>query len=197
MTITDLQHQSDEQIFHLVQEGEIKAFEVLYQRYSRRLLHFLIRLLNGDESRAQDLLQDVFLRVLEKRNLFRDKHRFSTWIFTITHNICKNEYRSVAGRMEINFTDSEFINALSLDSTPSEIEKIDQEYFRRRLLHLIQAVSPDQRNTFLLRYQENLPVHEVAIIMNCSDGTVKSRLHYTLGKIAEQLNVYDPNKSEV
>jgi RNA polymerase sigma-70 factor (ECF subfamily) len=197
MPAIDLTNKTDEQIFRLVQEGQTAAFEELYRRYSHRLLHYCIRLLNGNESRAQDLLQDVFLRVLQKRNLFRDTYRFSAWIFTITHNVCKNEYRSAAGQRDLLFNDPEFLDMMGTDSLPSAIEKIDRENFRRRLLHLLQHLSPDQRSTFLLRYQENLSVHEIAGIMNCPEGTVKSRLHYTLEKISGYLNIYNPNESEV
>ena len=187
---------SDEQLFDLVKTGTTAAFDELYNRYSHRLLHYLLRMLNGDEDRAQDLLQDVFMKIFDKRNLFRTSNQFSTWIFTIAHNLCKNEYRSLTTRNEISLEEADYLADHS--SEPSQVaEQIDQHIFQHHLLKIINSLSPVQRSVFLLRFQENLTIPEIARIMRCPTGTVKSRLHNILCLIAQYLKVYDPHKSEV
>jgi RNA polymerase sigma-70 factor (ECF subfamily) len=193
----DLKQLSDEQAFRLVKDGDTAAFDELYHRYSHRLLHYLLRLLNGNESRAQDLLQDVFLKILDKRNQFRDTEKFSTWVFTITHNLCKNEFRSSETRRTGHFADRDYSGLPTENPLISGMDKIDYENFTDSIYRLLKSLPADQRSTFLLRFQENLSIPEIAGIMNCPAGTVKSRLHNTLCLIAERLKVYDPNKSEV
>jgi len=188
---------SDEQLFCQVKAGDTVAFDELYYRYSHRLLHYLLRMLNGNESRAQDLLQDIFLRVLNKRNQFHDTKKFATWIYAISHNLCKNEYRQWQNHKTVNLTDTGSTAIAVEDSPDATINNIDLENFSERLLLLLKYLPVDQRSTFLLRFQENLSIPAIAEIMNCPAGTVKSRLYYTLSLIAERLKVYDPNKSEV
>ncbi len=87
-----------------IQWGDTAAFDELYQRYSQRLLYYFYRMLGGDEDRAQDFLQDLFLKIIEKPNQFVSKQRFSNWIFTVTHNMCKNEYRRLSVRQVVENT---------------------------------------------------------------------------------------------
>ncbi len=188
---------SDEQLFRRVKDGDAAAFDELYYRYSHRLLRYLLRMLNGNESRAQDLLQDVFLRILDKRSHFNDTKIFSTWIFSIAHNLCKNEYRSWKNRKEVNMAESEYANMVTADTLKPCIDNIDYENFKNQMLIVLKSLPADQRSTFLLRFQENLAIPEIAAIMNCPTGTVKSRLHYTLCTITERLKVFNPTKSEV
>lgn len=193
----ELKSSSDEQLFRRVKAGDTVAFDELYCRYSHRLLHYLLRMLHGNESRAQDLLQDIFLRVLDKRNQFHDTKKFATWIYTITHNLCKNEYRQWQNRKTVNIMDLDHPVISVEDSSESTIVKIDLEKFSKQLSLLLKYLPVDQRSTFLLRFQENLSIPAIAEILNCPAGTVKSRLYYTLSLIAERLKIYDPNKSEV
>jgi RNA polymerase sigma-70 factor, ECF subfamily len=187
---------SDEQLFDLVRTGTTTAFDELYNRYSHRLFHYLLRMLNGDENRAQDLLQDVFMKILNKRNLFSESSQFSTWIFTIAHNQCKNEYRSLSTHKEVSLEEADYLADHS--SEPSQVaEHIDQHIFHRHLLKIINSLSPVQRSVFLLRFQENLTIPEIARIMKCPAGTVKSRLHNILCLIAQHLKIFNPHKSEV
>jgi RNA polymerase sigma-70 factor, ECF subfamily len=188
---------SDEELFRRIKDDDTDAFNELYFRYSRRLLHYLLRMLNGDEYRAQDLLQDVFIQVVDHKNRFADAGKFSTWLFTIAHNRCKNEYRSRNTRKEVELTGINCLSAVTDGETESAIKSIDYEKLKNGLLVFLQSVPAPQRSIFLLRYQENLTVPEIARIMDCPAGTVKSRLHYTLRLIAARLKEYDPNKLEV
>jgi RNA polymerase sigma-70 factor (ECF subfamily) len=187
---------SDEKLFSLVKNGTNAAFDELYDRYSRRLLHYLLRMLQGDESRAQDMLQEIFLKILNKRNQFDDQQKFSAWVFAIAHNLCKNEYRFLSSHNEVSL---EAANTMADTTAESYLisEQIDLQIFRKQLLQFIYSIPAAQRSVFLLRFQENLSIPEIARIMNYPSGTVKSQLHYILRKIAEHLKVFDPYKSEV
>ena len=76
-----------------VQSGEPRAFEVLYDRYSERLLNYFYRMLGNHRENAHDMLQDLFLKIINKPHLFNPEKRFLTWIYTVAANMCKNEYR--------------------------------------------------------------------------------------------------------
>jgi len=191
-------NQNDEQLFARVQKGDQTAFEKIYRKYSSRILHYIIRVSGTHSSQAQDILQDVFLKVIEKRRFFMEQTNFSAWIFTIAHNCCLNELRRTGIRNEIVFNEyEEYNNGTSGETNPPLMESIDRDDFNKRLMRLLSEYDPDQRGAFILRFQENMSIREIAGIQNCPEGTVKSRLHYMLKKLAGQLKEYNPSISEV
>ena len=173
-------------LMELFQNGKEAAFDEIYRRYSQRLLHFMYRLLNQDESKAQDMLHDVFIRLVERPDRFDTTRNFQSWIFTVCSNECKKQHRSAHDHVDVE-------QGLHI-GIPSEVklDRIDQKGFRQALRSELQLLSYDHQCTFILRFQENFEVREVAEIMNCSEGTVKSRSHYCLKKLAAELAVYNP-----
>ncbi len=92
---------SDEELMESVKVGEETAFDELYNRYSKRLLVYFYRMLGSNEEKAQDFLQDIFVKIIEKPHLFGSKNRFSSWVFTVANNMCKNEYRRFKVRNQV------------------------------------------------------------------------------------------------
>jgi len=171
----------------LIGRGETSAFDELYRRYSTRVLRYFYRMLGNDEEMAQDFLHDIFMKLVERPQLFASGRRFSTWIFSVAHNMCKNEYRSRQVRQMV---------PAELDELPTafecELEKIDRREFRAMLDLEIDALDEEHRTAFLLRYQEGFSIREIGEAMGCAEGTVKSRLFYTVRRLAQRLKQFDP-----
>lgn len=189
---------SDEKLMECIQRGDISAFNELYNRYSGRLLFYFFRELGGDEEKAQDFLQEIFLKIVEKPGLFRTEKKFSTWIFTVAYNLCKNEYRRLEVReiVENNADVDEVSQDFESEYHPSE-QKVDQKIFEKALLDELEKLDNGHRSAFLLRYQQNFSIKEISEILGCSEGTVKSRLFYTTQKLATKLKAFNPYKTEV
>ena len=168
--------------------GDDRAFDELYNRHSRRLTGFLLRQLGGDGERAADLAQDTFMRVWSKRGMYRPEGEFLTWMFSIAFNLLKNEYRhsdySNAYLQHVQHTHDE-----SRDEDISMT--LDDKAFDAALQKELQGLDPQSRTLFSLRYEEDLPVAQIALIMEIPEGTVKSRLHTLIQKLKEKLNNYD------
>jgi RNA polymerase sigma-70 factor (ECF subfamily) len=189
---------SDEKLMQCIQRADTSAFNELYDRYSRRLLHYFFRELGGDEAKAQDFLQEIFLKVVEKPKLFNVEKRFSTWIFTVAYNMCKNEYR----RMEVReiVENSADVDAISHDGEGEyqhAEQKVDQKSFEKALLAELEMFEDGHRSAFLLRYQQDFSIKEISEVLTCSEGTIKSRLFYTTRKLARKLQAFNPYKTEV
>lgn len=174
--------------------GEETAFDELYNRYSKRLLVYFYRMLGGNEEKAQDFLQDIFVKIIEKPHLFGSKNRFSSWVFTVANNMCKNEYRRLKVRNQV-------VNEKDLDFFPHPgennfLEKnLAGSEFKEVLLKELTKLDQLKQSTFLLRFQENLSIKEISEILECSEGTVKSRLFYTTKYLAKKLNAFNPEIS--
>ena len=181
---------SDEALMLLFQEGNQRAFDEVYHRYSKRLLHFMFRMVNNDEALAQDLLHDIFMRLVQQPNRFDTSRNFKSWIFTVAANECYKHHRKRGIVEQVDVLEMDFP---ILDTNPHDL---DQKTFRRALRKELEQLSYDHRCTFILRFQEGLSVKEVSDIMDCSEGTVKSRSHHCLKNLSVKLAMYNPINSD-
>jgi len=181
-----------------IQDQDTSAFNELYDRYSQRLLLYFYRTLGGDQDKAQDFLQDIFLKVIDKPELFDTERRFSSWIFTVAHNLCKNEYRRLETRKAVENNPDINPVSQSLQSTnPYPERDVDQNDFKNALFQELDKLDENHRSAFLLRYQQNLCIEEISEILNCPEGTVKSRLYYTAKRLATRLRAFKPYSTQV
>jgi RNA polymerase sigma-70 factor (ECF subfamily) len=189
---------SDEQLMEKIRNNDVPAFEELYRRYSDRLLYYFYRMLHGNEEKAQDFLQDTFVKILEKSHYFDINRSFSHWIFAIAHNMCRNEYR----RREVRKNQSDDIDIdqvfISAERNSHGInEKLEQNEFLNALFTELKKFDTASNSTFILRFQEHFTIKQISEILNCKEGTVKSRLFYITRKLALKLKDFNPELKEV
>jgi len=186
----DCKSKSDSELIELIIECHKPAFDELYIRYSRKLVNFLYRMLNKDYEKAQDFLHDVFLKIIENPKSYKpEKSSFSTWIYTIAYNKCKNEYKKESIRR--NYNENELMNS---KNSFTEIKgNIDNHLFGECLEKELRQLDEKHRAIFVLRYNDELPIKEIAEIMDIPEGTVKSRLFYVTQKLASRLKEFNPH----
>ena len=191
------QNLTDEALMGRIQKGDTDAFNELYARYSKRLLYYFYRMLGGNEEKAQDFLQDLFFKIVDNPNLFHTRSRFSNWVFTVAHNMCKNEYRRQNVRKIVSYEPDMDLLPVSLEEHEHPIELyVDRQAFQKALFKELEKMGPNHRTTFILRHQENRSIKEISAILDCSEGTVKSRLFYTTQKLAQKLQSLNPYANE-
>ena len=173
---------TDEALMRAIAQRNERAFAVLYDRYSPRMYRFFFRMLWRDAAKAEDFTQEIFLKIIEKTHLFDPERNFRTWIYTLATNLCKNEYRRPPFP-ELKQTAQD----VWADHLP---EKMDKVLFEQHLRLSINELSDAHRQCFVLRYQEELSVAEIAEIVDCPEGTVKSRLHHALRQVAGQMEFW-------
>ena len=187
------QDTDDAMLMSRIRLGDTGAFDELYNRYSNRLLHYFYRMLGGNEDLAQDFLQTLFMKVVEKPQRFKKGYNFKSWVFTIAHNMCKNEYRRLETKKRY-FADIENDNGEQISGYNNFDDQIDKSKFRMALDQELAKIEPDHKSIFILRYQQQLSIPEIQSIIGCSEGTVKSRLFYTTKKLAKCLSEFHPLK---
>jgi RNA polymerase sigma-70 factor (ECF subfamily) len=162
--------------------GEERAFQELVERYQTRLLNFVYRTI-GDRERAEDLVQEVYIRVYRHMHRFDRSKKFSTWIYTIASNLAKNELRNRSRNPLVLFQTIK--NNWADEERPLQFEdattRPDDLYRKRHLRALVEesvAKLPEHhRQVFILRELEGKSYEEIAEITDCNLGTVKSRLN--------------------
>jgi len=172
----------DSQVVARILAGDSRGFTELVERYQARLLNFVYRT-TGDRERAEDLVQETFIRVHRHLHRFDQSKKFSTWVYTIASNLAKNELRNRSRNPLVLFQ----AIRKNWESDDRPLEWADDTYrpddlFRKRHLREIidSAVSelPEHhRNVFVLRELEGKTYEEIAEITGCNLGTVKSRLN--------------------
>lgn len=178
---------TDEELFYILKGDRNAAFDELYKRYHSKMHFFFWQMLNGDDEKAQDFLHDLFVKIIEKPQLFDPKKRFSTWIYTVATNMCRNEYRNSKVRDVVGngYDLSRFGN-----DNGNVADALDRKFFRESLTQELETLKPDHKTAFILRFHEEMSIKEIAEVMDCSEGTVKSRLFYTIKKLGTKLEVY-------
>jgi RNA polymerase sigma-70 factor (ECF subfamily) len=163
-------------------DGDKRAFGELVERYQTRLLNFIYRT-TGDRERAEDLVQETFIRVYRHLHRFDQTKKFSTWIYTIASNLAKNELRNRSRNPLVLFQTIK--KNWDADARPLEWEdntyRPDDLYRKRHLKQMVDSaveVLPEHHRTvFVLREMEGKTYEEIAEITGCNLGTVKSRLN--------------------
>ncbi|MBD3224587.1 MAG: sigma-70 family RNA polymerase sigma factor [Caldithrix sp.] len=183
---------NDEQLMRQIKRGDRQALGILYERYNQRLYRYLMRMMGGNTEQAADLVQDIFITVLDNAQQFHEDRLFAPWFFRIAHNRCKNEYRFMNYRNHA--TTNDYHLSLSEETILNHIEESD---FRKALESALMHLSLEKRSMFLLRFEEHLTLKDIAKILNLPMGTVKSRLHYTLKQLRKQLQAFNPSNKEV
>ncbi|NQT26421.1 sigma-70 family RNA polymerase sigma factor [candidate division KSB1 bacterium] len=179
--------ETDETLVGRIAQSDTLAFDEIYRRYSNRLLHYFYRMLGGNESLAQDLLQETCIRLIEKAYTFREDGKFSTWLFTIAHNLCLNTFRA---NKKFGGSVTDHSGSDTLKEYPAWDDQIDHDRFMRSLHKELVGIDEKKRSVFLLRFQEHHSIREISKIMDCPEGTVKSRLFHTTRYLSGRLRDY-------
>ncbi len=173
---------SDEDLAIAHLEGDPDAFRELYNRYEGRLTRFIVKKI-GYSEQAKDLLQETFIRVARHLHRFDADRKFSTWVYTIAGNLCKNEIRNRSRSPFVSYSMLERDEAE--DHSPLQFAdssmKPDVLYRKRSMKEVVDEVVKGLPNhhrlIFTLREMQGKSYREVAEILGVNLGTVKSRLH--------------------
>jgi RNA polymerase sigma-70 factor, ECF subfamily len=186
--------ETDEQLMHAYREGNARAFELLLARHERKVWNFLRRSV-GDATIAEDLLQEVFLRVIKARAEWKGEAKFTTWVYAIARNLCVDHARRAVHRDTRSLdaptrTDQEnpetLHDRLASNERDAEGSASDGEV-RARVDAAVAALPADQREVFLLREVMDMPFAEIAVVVGAPEPTVKSRMRYALERLREAL----------
>ena len=177
---------SDELLMTAIRQRDTGAFNELYHRYHKRLLYYFCRMLGNAEEKAKDFLQDIFIKIIERPDLFDPSRRFSTWLFSVAHNMCKNEYRRIAVRSII--TKDENLDRHSEAQAPATMET---QLTADQIFRETDGLGETERTAFILYYREDFSLQEIAQVLDLPEGTIKSKLFYIRKKISRKLQIQD------
>ena len=187
----DLAELSDEDVMERCAMGSEAGFRVLVQRYRTRIMNLVCRFIN-DRDRAEEISQEVFLRVFRNRERYRKSGKFSTWIFTIAVNLTKNEIRSRVrhrGTFSLDALEEESggQGATFPDGKALPDEDLNAYEIGEKVAEALRKIPARYREAVVLRDVEGLSYEEVGQILRIPGGTVRSRINRARLMLKERL----------
>jgi RNA polymerase sigma-70 factor (ECF subfamily) len=175
----------DEEWMAQIQQGEVRGFEALYERYRGPVYSFVLRLLQDREG-AEEIHQETFMRVLVEARSYDGRYRASTWIFTIAHRLSLDWLRTRNRHVSVEQVQGKLISG---DQEP--LARLMEEDAVAGVRQALVLLSPEQRSAVLLRVVHGYSEKEAAQIAGVSKGTIKSRLHYALIRLRQLVEESD------
>jgi RNA polymerase sigma-70 factor (ECF subfamily) len=192
---------TDEVLMLRFQGGDQSAFTKLVRKHKTPVYNFILRTVRAREV-AEDLAQDVFVKVVQSAADFKHEARFSTWAYTIARNLCIDHLRKAALRRHPSLDQA--ANNNSNEEGPTLGERIADSHFAAsvdrvaigselgiRITRAVEDLPPEQREVFLLREIANVPFKEIAEIVGVPENTTKSRMRYALERLQQALAEYE------
>jgi RNA polymerase sigma-70 factor (ECF subfamily) len=177
----------DETLVNRIKEGDMSAFEEIMRKYNRQI-YLLALKMTGNHEDAQDISQEVFVRVFKAIPSWKPKASFYTWLRTVTMNLCIDYHRSKVRHQTQSLDDKDNpIASISADPSQSPLDNAEADELMRRVLKATEELSPQQRKVFMLCHYGGLSREEAAQIMNCAVGTIKAHLSRATAKMRDLL----------
>ncbi|NLW91721.1 MAG: sigma-70 family RNA polymerase sigma factor [Syntrophomonadaceae bacterium] len=174
--------QSEEQLLQKSLSGDTRAFEELVAQYQGKVYALAFRYM-GSEEDASDMAQEALLKAYKSLRLFKGNSSFGTWLYRITTNVCLDELRKRKRRISplsldepLAMQDGEEVDKEIADQSPGADILYEQKEFSDYIQTLLDELRPEHKTAIVLRDVMELSYEEIAQTLDCSLGTVKSRI---------------------
>jgi RNA polymerase sigma factor (sigma-70 family) len=170
---------TDEMIMEAVKNGDLQQASVLFDRYNKRIFNFLARM-TMDREVAEDLTQNVFLRLIKYKHSYREGNRFQSWIYQVARNVFSDHYQAHKNKK------SNFIDVEKMSDHMADREESAEMEEREKILHRSLAMlSDEQRELLVLTRFQQMKYEDVAVIMETTVANIKVKVHRAIAKLRE------------
>ncbi|MEJ6589702.1 MAG: RNA polymerase sigma factor [Crocinitomicaceae bacterium] len=179
----------DEELLVLMAKGDQRAFDEVYVRYSQPLFGYFMKLLARDKEKCEDMVHDLFAKIIRKPDYFDVNRSFRTWVYSVASNMCKNEYKRMAVRKNVKY---DIEPAQFVQSSSDTLKTVHEKSFSDLLHHELSKMDEKHKSVFVLRHFDGFSMKEIAEALEINEGTVKSRLFYATKFLAGALKQFNP-----
>ena len=177
---------SDEELVEQFQNGDSSAFDVLVRRWERKAQGAIYRLVGPGED-VRDLSQETLLKAYRGLGTFKQEARFSSWLYQIALNVCRDRMRRGRGKSYVSFDELSETGDTGTEPGPSALELIEARDLSRQVAAAVSALPQEQREVVVLKEYQGLTFLEIAEALDVPLSTVKTRLYRGLGQLRQEL----------
>jgi RNA polymerase sigma-70 factor, ECF subfamily len=167
-----------------LRQGDVVVLEALVEQYQSRLVRYLIYLL-GSRDGVDDLVQETWLRVLERGGSYNGQLRFEPWLFRVARNIALDAMRK-RPMFSLDSYEDDGVRSSPASNEPSPYTLAARTEDAERLAHSLQTLEPAYREVLVLRFQEDLSLQEISVVVGAPVSTVASRIYRGLATLRPQ-----------
>jgi len=191
--------ENEQNIIDRICRGDTAAFQRLVERYKKKI-YFLAYDILGDHHEAEDISQEVFIKVFRSLRNFRRDAKMSSWIYQITANTCIDALRKKKSKPQVNLEDFNHVSLqdnLAGGGTRVQNPELSAEasIMQHKIQNALHKVTPKERTVFVMRHYNDLKIKEIAETLQVSSGTVKSLLFRALKKLRKELSTHREKSS--
>lgn len=185
---------TDAALVQRAQAGEVEAFRLLFERYYKRIYNTVYPIV-GNASDAEDVVQEAFVKAYQALESLREGQAFLAWLYRIALNLARNAVRDRRAQLwesldeHITWGDDSLERQVA-DSAPEPADVMEEREVQEVVRKAIATLSPAHREVIVLHHLQGLSVEEIAGIVGCSVGTVKSRLSRGRDALRRKLRSY-------
>jgi len=193
-----MDHQVVDELVSQIKEGKRTAFDDLVRLFQKPIFNLAFRMLNNYEA-AQDVTQEVFVKVFRSLSQFKGESLFSTWLYAIAVNTCRNQRNAAQRKSLVEFSGGECAESgqggkdLMVDPAPGPDTHVERNETRQAIQNVIAGLSEEFATAIILRDIQDMSYEQIAEVMGCSLGTVKSRISRARWMVREQLETRYPD----
>ena len=170
---------TDEMIMKAVKNGDLQQVSVLFDRYNKRIFNFLARM-TSDRDLAEDLTQNVFLRIIKYRGSYKEGLKFRSWIYQIARNIFSDHYQSMKNKW------TGFVDVERIEDKVRDIQESNDQEEREKLLEKSMALlTHEQRELLVLTRFQQMKYEEVALLLDTTVANIKVKVHRAINRLRE------------
>jgi RNA polymerase sigma-70 factor (ECF subfamily) len=170
---------SDEMIMEAVKNGDLQQASLLFERYHKPVFNFLARMCM-DRDVAEDLTQNVFLRMIRYKNSYREGNKFQSWIYQIARNVFSDHYQKEKNKR------ADFVDVERLSDHLTDANMEEEQLEREKILHRSMAkLNDEQRELLVLTRFQHLKYEEVAVMLDMTVPNIKVKVHRAIQKLRE------------
>ena len=178
---------TDEELVAAFQDGDASAFDHLVRRWDRRIHGAIYRVVGADED-ARDLCQEAFLKAYRGLGTFKREARFSSWLYQIALNVCRDRIRRRKGKVAVSLDELEETSDVRLRaSAPSPLDLVERRDLKRLVERAMATLTEDEREVIVLKEYQGLTFPEIAETLAIPQSTVKTRLYRGLSQLRHRL----------
>ena len=181
---------TDAELIKAFNDGDVSALDELISRYKAPLYAYLLRL-TRDRDAADDIFQEVFVKVIKKLGAYGEKDKFSAWLFTVGHHAVMDHFRARTRRREDSLYAADGENRAPEETLASREPSPEASLLCAARADAVEAafdkLSPEQREVFLLRHYSGLSFREIAETLNVPIGTALARMSRALARMRDEL----------
>ena len=178
---------TDEELVAAFQDGDAAAFDLLVSRWDRRIHGAIYRVVGGDDD-ARDLCQEAFLKAYRGLGTFKREARFSSWLYQIAINVCRDRLRRRRGKVAVSLDEMEETRDGALRArAPSPLELVEARDVRHQVAAAMATLSAEEREVVILKEYQDLTFPEIAEALDVPLSTVKTRLYRGLAQLRHRL----------